>query len=656
MKKIENIYIMTVFSAILSVGLAMTAFAARAPFTKTGYHISEWNTKADGTGTGFAPGSNAAVLFSSDTTLYVQWAPNNFVFRFHPGSGTGEMPDDIKTYDEEASLSEATYAKLGYHMTGWGLTEEADVVYLSDGADVKNYTAEKDKVTDLYAVWEANTYRFVFDPNGGSGEMPSQSFTYDEARKLTKNEFTKGGSSFAGWVLDPDAAEAVFTDEQEILNHTSEDELEIILYALWKSNPSHGGNEKLEEKKEEAEPEPASTAPKTPRNNNDPDDGRKIYPGVDQIYNTADDYYIADNGRKIYAGEDTIFDTADDFYLETSGRAIFAGDDCRFDSQDDCYLSSRGDLIRCGSDIQFGTADDYYIDAAGRRISSGSDLSFYTPDDHYQSSGRTIYCGLDTRFDSEDDYYLSNIGRIFAGKDCRFDSPDDYYVSELGHKIHCGKDVRFGSSDDYIIDDAGRQICCGNDLTFGSPDDYYEKNGYVIHVGEDGKAGSGDDFYETNGFTVYVGDDGNALTKDDYYLYGNFKVFSGKDGMFGTEDDYYKEKDMQVFAGEDGMFGTPDGYYIDGYGHTWSVGPDGIAGTFDDYVLNMENSFERFWTELWHKIIEILKAAEEWINESPEHRAYTVFGLVIAFTGIFFLLFVRRKAKDAEEEDKRRNR
>lgn len=45
----------------------------------------------------------------------------------------------------------------------------------------------------------ANTYTVAFDKNGGTGTMDSQSFTYDEAKALTANVFTRTGYAFNGW-------------------------------------------------------------------------------------------------------------------------------------------------------------------------------------------------------------------------------------------------------------------------------------------------------------------------------------------------------------------------------------------------------------------------------------------------------------------------
>lgn len=50
----------------------MTAAVAANPFTKTGYAFVEWNTAANGTGTGYDP-ADTLIVASVDVTLYAIW-------------------------------------------------------------------------------------------------------------------------------------------------------------------------------------------------------------------------------------------------------------------------------------------------------------------------------------------------------------------------------------------------------------------------------------------------------------------------------------------------------------------------------------------------------------------------------------------------------
>ena len=52
---------------------ALVELAAATLFTRTGYEFTGWNTKADGSGTSFAAGSNARVDKLGENVLYAQW-------------------------------------------------------------------------------------------------------------------------------------------------------------------------------------------------------------------------------------------------------------------------------------------------------------------------------------------------------------------------------------------------------------------------------------------------------------------------------------------------------------------------------------------------------------------------------------------------------
>ena len=62
-----------------------------------------------------------------------------------------------------------------------------------------NTLVTQDQDHELKAIWEANSYTVHFNANGGTGEMADEAMTYDEAKALTKNTFTKTGYTFAGW-------------------------------------------------------------------------------------------------------------------------------------------------------------------------------------------------------------------------------------------------------------------------------------------------------------------------------------------------------------------------------------------------------------------------------------------------------------------------
>lgn len=90
----------------------------------------------------------------------------------------------------------------------------------------------------LYAIWEANGYTVVFDPNvpqGGTytGSMEDQIHQYGVKQKLTKNAYQYLGHSFHGWNTQPDGSGTQYADEAEVSNLTDKNGVKVVLYAQW---------------------------------------------------------------------------------------------------------------------------------------------------------------------------------------------------------------------------------------------------------------------------------------------------------------------------------------------------------------------------------------------------------------------------------------
>ena len=87
----------------------------------------------------------------------------------------------------------------------------------------------------LYAKWRPHTYSIHYDPNGGTGTTAPSSHTYDEAKALTANGFTKVGYTFAGWAASLSGA-IQYSNEQSVSNLTADDGGLVTLYAKWTPN------------------------------------------------------------------------------------------------------------------------------------------------------------------------------------------------------------------------------------------------------------------------------------------------------------------------------------------------------------------------------------------------------------------------------------
>jgi uncharacterized repeat protein (TIGR02543 family) len=76
----------------------------------------------------------------------------------------------------------------------------------------------------------------VYNANGGSGTMNSVTHTYDVAKYLTANAFTKEGYTFSGWNMKADGTGKSYSNQQSVSNLTSTNGGTVTLYAQWTVN------------------------------------------------------------------------------------------------------------------------------------------------------------------------------------------------------------------------------------------------------------------------------------------------------------------------------------------------------------------------------------------------------------------------------------
>lgn len=82
----------------------------------TGYSFTGWNTAADGSGTMYSVASSF-VMPAVDTTLYAQWAVNQFTLTFDSAGGSVVAP--ISANFGSAIVAPAAPTREGYIFTGW---------------------------------------------------------------------------------------------------------------------------------------------------------------------------------------------------------------------------------------------------------------------------------------------------------------------------------------------------------------------------------------------------------------------------------------------------------------------------------------------------------------------------------------------------------
>ena len=148
----------------------------------------------------------------SDLTVYAHWKANTYNLTFDANGG-------LVNTDETTAICTPTYDKpffndveylnpqrTGYTFGGWYTDKDGgSQIYnnkgkcTNDGTYWKNGNWHYAGNATVYAHWKANTYTVKYDPNGGTGTMPTDKATYDSNYTTRENGFTRDGYKFVGW-------------------------------------------------------------------------------------------------------------------------------------------------------------------------------------------------------------------------------------------------------------------------------------------------------------------------------------------------------------------------------------------------------------------------------------------------------------------------
>ena len=139
------------------------------------------------------------------------------------GTGSGSF-----VQGKSATLTAAS--KTGYTFDSWS-GSAADTGLLASATSASTTLTVPSRDVAYEATYTPNTYTVKFNANGGSGTMAYESFTYDTAKALTANAFTRENSRFLGWADTENATSAKYTDKQSVKNLIAAGTKN--LYAVW---------------------------------------------------------------------------------------------------------------------------------------------------------------------------------------------------------------------------------------------------------------------------------------------------------------------------------------------------------------------------------------------------------------------------------------
>lgn len=144
-------------------------------------------------------------------------------------------------------LKDFGWRKEGYHQVGWALKRQAKTAdYSMTNTISDKWILQHLPKVNLYAVWNVNQYKIIFDANGGMGTMLAIDKNYTDEMKFPQNSFTYENGTFLGWSLSPVKIPVDYTEQQTIpIKELAEktgvvysNHAEIKLYAIWDNAPA----------------------------------------------------------------------------------------------------------------------------------------------------------------------------------------------------------------------------------------------------------------------------------------------------------------------------------------------------------------------------------------------------------------------------------
>ena len=169
---------------------------------------------------------------------YNETANLTYTIKFNGNGSTGGSTASMSMVkDVSKNLTANGFTRTGYTFKNWNKKTDGSGTSYKNKQSVKNLTDTQGATVNLYAQWKPNTYTISFNGNGKTGgSTASMSMTYDTAKNLTANGFTKTGHSFSGWNTKSSGSGTSYKNKQSVKNLTSANGATITLYAKWTPN------------------------------------------------------------------------------------------------------------------------------------------------------------------------------------------------------------------------------------------------------------------------------------------------------------------------------------------------------------------------------------------------------------------------------------
>lgn len=193
--------------------------------TLAGYSVGGWSTDANA-----AEGTNP-VIGGLKPTFYAIWTEGVFTLIYNANGGAGYISDATYKHSDSVELALSGFTREGYSLIGWAKSSTAATPDYLLGQTVSNLSNGTDTTVTLYAVWTENKYTVIYNANGGTGSIASQTVNGSETFTLASAGFTRTGCTLLGWATNASASAPEYQLGQTVSRLAAGGS--ITLYAVW---------------------------------------------------------------------------------------------------------------------------------------------------------------------------------------------------------------------------------------------------------------------------------------------------------------------------------------------------------------------------------------------------------------------------------------
>ena len=232
-------------SAVTGAGSYCYGATATISATPTnGYDFSHWEGDSYTTNQ-----MHSFVITNANVSYKAVAKPAALQVNFYKGEEAQGNPSVIEKYEcgkGGQTLPNYNWRKEGYHQVGWSSRRNASSPeYEMKQTIIDEWIRFHYPSTDLYAVWDINQYKVIFDSNDGEGFIPQIQGDYFSNVSLPKEGFSREMATLVGWSTKKDAVTSEYlcgevvslSDLVNSLQLQHKNNAVITLYAVWDLAP-----------------------------------------------------------------------------------------------------------------------------------------------------------------------------------------------------------------------------------------------------------------------------------------------------------------------------------------------------------------------------------------------------------------------------------